>query len=98
MCWAAEKFATVDLGDKQLNKRLVKVVQQCADKPTQSIPTAAGGWGDTAAAYRMLDNKRCDWREVLEAHGYCTTQRMAALPVVRRTRGRHFRADLNVGF
>ena len=97
MSWAAEKFATVDLGDKQLNKRLVKVVQQWADKPTQSIPTAAGVWGDTAAAYRMLDNKCCDWREVLEAHSHCTTQRMAALPVVRRTRVRHFRADRNVG-
>ena len=82
MSWAAEEFATVDLGDKRLNKRLIKVVQQWADKPTQSIPTAAGGWGDTAAAYRMLDNKRCDWREVLEAHSHCTTQRMAALPVV----------------
>ena len=67
---------------ERLNKRLVKVVQQWADKPTQSIPTAAGGWGDMAAAYRMLDNKRCDWREILEAHSQCTTQRMAALPVV----------------
>ena len=56
MSWAAEEFATVDLGDKRLNKRLVKVVQQWADKPSQSIPTASGGWGDTAAAYRMLDN------------------------------------------
>ena len=46
MSWAAEEFATVDLGDKRLNKRLVKVVQQWADKPSQSIPTASGGWGD----------------------------------------------------
>ena len=30
----------------------------------------------------MLDNKRCDWREILEAHSQCTTQRMTALPVV----------------
>ena len=82
MSWAAEEFATVDLGDKRLNKRLVKVVQQWADKPTQSIPTASGCWGDTAAAYRLLDNKRCDWREILEAHSHCTTQRMTALPVV----------------
>ena len=51
-------------------------------QPEHSIPTAAGGWGDTAAACRMLDNKRCDWREVLEAHSHCTTQRMTALPVV----------------
>ena len=30
----------------------------------------------------MLDNERCDWREILEAHSQCTTQRMTALPVV----------------
>ena len=82
MNWAAEEFATVDLGDKRLNKRLVKVAQQWADKPSQSIPTASGGWGDTAAAYRMLENERCDWREILGAHSQCTVQRMAALPVV----------------
>jgi hypothetical protein len=82
MSWAAEEFATVDLGDKRLNKRLVKVAQQWADKPSQSIPTAAGGWGDTAAAYRMLDNPRCDWREILGAHCHSTTERMSALPVV----------------
>ena len=82
MNWAAEEFATVDLGDKRLNKRLVKVAQQWADKPSQSIPTASGGWGDTAAAYRMLENERCDWREILGAHSQCTMQRMAALPVV----------------
>ena len=32
MSWAAEEFATVDLGDKRLNKRLVKLTQQLADK------------------------------------------------------------------
>ena len=33
-------------------------------------------------AYRMLDNERCDWREIIEAHGRCTLQRMTGLPVV----------------
>ena len=82
MSWAAEEFATVELGDKRLNKRLVKLAQQLADKPTASIPGACGGWGDTAAAYRMLDNERCDWREIIETHGRCAVQRMAGLPVV----------------
>ena len=82
MNWAAEEFATVELGDKRLNKRLVKLAQQLADKPTASIPGACGGWGDTAAAYRMLDNERCDWREIIETHGRCAVQRMAGLPVV----------------
>ena len=82
MSWAAEEFATVELGEKRLNKRLVKLAQQLADKPTASIPGACGGWGDTAAAYRMLDNERCDWREIIETHGRCAVQRMAGLPVV----------------
>lgn len=71
MTWAAEEFATVELGDKRLNSRLVKLAEQLAAKPTASIPGACGGWGDTAAAYRMLDNERCDWREIIEAHGRC---------------------------
>ena len=50
MGWAAEEFATVDLGDKRLNNRLVKLAGQLAAKPTLSIPGACGGWGDTAAA------------------------------------------------
>lgn len=80
--WGEDEFATLDLGDERLNKRLVKMVQQLAAKPTASIPAACGGWGDTAAAYRMLDNERCDWREILQAHGHCTEQRMAELNVV----------------
>lgn len=82
MSWAADEFATVELGDKRLNSRLVKLAQQLAAKPTASIPAACGGWGDTAAAYRMLDNERCDWREIIESHGRCSMQRMADLPVV----------------
>ena len=82
MNWAAQEFETVELGDKRLNNRLVKLVQQLAAHPTASIPGACGGWGDTAAAYRLLDNERCDWREIIETHGRCAVQRMADLPVV----------------
>jgi hypothetical protein len=80
--WAAEEFETVQLGDKRLNSRLIKLAEQLAAKPEASIPSACGGWGDTAAAYRLLDNERCDWREIIEAHGRCAMQRMAELPVV----------------
>jgi len=82
MAWAAEEFGTVDLGDKRLNNRLIKLAEQLAAKPTASIPGACGGWGDTAAAYRMLDSERVDWREIIEAHGRCAEQRMSGLPVV----------------
>lgn len=82
MTWAKEEFATVDLGDKRLNNRLMKLAEQLGAKPTASIPAACGGWGDTAAAYRLLDNERCDWREIIEAHGRRAVQRMAGLAVV----------------
>ena len=82
MTWAAEEFATAELGDKRLNSRLVKLAEQLAAKPTASIPGACGGWGDTAAAYRMLGNERCDWREIIETHGRCAVQRMAGRSVV----------------
>ena len=82
MSWSEEEFAMVNLGDARLNKRLMKMLEQFADKPTASIPAASGGWGDTQAAYRMLDNKRCDWREILQTHATSTTQRMAGHKVV----------------
>lgn len=40
------------------------------------------GWGDTAAAYRLLDNERCEWREIIEAHGRCALQRVTGRSVV----------------
>lgn len=82
MGWAQQEWATADLGDRRLNRRLVKVAQQLADKPTASIPAACGGWADTAGAYRMLGNDRFDWRDVLEPHAQCTLQRMAGQSLV----------------
>ena len=77
MGWAAKEWGTADLGDARLNRRLIKVAQQLADKPTASIPQACGSWADTAGAYRMLSNDSFDWRDVIEPHARCTMQRMA---------------------
>lgn len=82
MGWAEQEWATADLGDRRLNRRLIKVAQQLADKPTASIPGACGGWTDTAGAYRMFSNDSFDWRDVLEAHARCTMQRMAGESLV----------------
>jgi len=82
MGWAEQEWAMADLGDERLNRRLVKVAQQLADKPSQSIPTACGPWADTIGAYRLLSNDRFDWRAVLEPHVHATMQRMAPEPVV----------------
>jgi hypothetical protein len=89
MSWAKEEFAQADLGDKRLNKRLIKLVEQFADKPTASIPGACGGWAETQAAYRFFnqakdsdDESTLDWFDILNPHTECTEFRIRKHPVV----------------
>lgn len=56
--WAVEEFGGVELGDARLNKRLIKLASDFADKPTASIPGACSGWAETQAAYRFFDQAR----------------------------------------
>lgn len=55
MTWSEEEFAGADLGDKRLNRRLMKLAERFADKPTASIPGACPDWSETQAAYRFFD-------------------------------------------
>ena len=55
MTWAEEEFAGADLGDKRLNRRLMKLTERFADKPTASIPGACSDWSETQAVYRFFD-------------------------------------------
>jgi hypothetical protein len=43
---------------------------------------ASGGWAETKAAYRLLDNPALEWRELLEVHTQRTRERMIGQPVV----------------
>ncbi len=66
----------VELGDARRTRRLIKLVDDLSAVPTGSIPRASGGWAETKAAYRLLDNEALDWREILEAHTRRTGERM----------------------
>lgn len=77
-----EEFAAANLGDGRLNKRLIKLVDRFADKPTASIPGACTGWAETQGAYRFLSHKRIDWEDILAPHMKCTEARMRQHPVV----------------
>jgi hypothetical protein len=61
---------------------LIKLVDDLSAQPTGSIPLACGGWAETKAAYRLLDNPAVEWREILEVHTTRTVERMAGQPVV----------------
>ena len=81
MNWAQEEMQTADLGDKRLNGRAAKVLEQLGAHPRQSIPTACGGWAETMGAYRFFDNAKATFESVLAPHRDATLERMAACPV-----------------
>ena len=70
------------LGDARRTRRLIRLVEDLSAQPLASLPVASGGWAETKAAYRLLDNDALDWREVLEVHTRRTGERMQGHPVV----------------
>jgi len=74
--WVVEEMKTAALRDKRLNKRLEVILDQLARRPAASIPSACGGYAETAAAYRFFDNEKVTFEEVLQPHIEATQQRM----------------------
>src|SRR5215470_3250343 len=82
MSWATEEFADLDLGDRRLNRRAMKLAEDFAKQPTASIPGCCDGWAETQAAYRFFANDQVDWQPLLDPHWQRSQARMAAHPVV----------------
>ena len=66
--WASEEMKTADLPDKRLNERLAIVLSELAGQPTASIPVECGGYAEMAAAYRLFENERLCFEDVLQPH------------------------------
>ena len=80
--WVVEEMAATDLKDDRLNDRLREVLSQLAARPTASIPAACGGRAEMEAAYRLFDNEKVSFENILEPHQEKTRARMAATEVV----------------
>jgi hypothetical protein len=80
--WVKAEMKTVDLSDKRLNERLRLVLSQLAERPTASIPAACGGNAEMTAAYRLFDNEKATFENILEPHADATKHRIAAQPTV----------------
>ena len=80
--WVEEEFEALDLGDPRRDRRAKALLKRLAAKPTESIPGACDGWGETIGAYRFLGNPEIDWTEVMAPHWQCTAARMRSCPVV----------------
>jgi hypothetical protein len=79
--WVMDEMKTVELHDKRLDSRLRTVLAQLADRPTASIPAACGGHAEMTAAYRLFDNEKATFEDILLAHADATRLRIAAQSV-----------------
>ncbi|MFB2917229.1 MULTISPECIES: transposase DNA-binding-containing protein, partial [Aerosakkonema] len=75
MSWAAEELKHAELGDKRRNKRLIKIVEDLAACPEESIPQASRDAAAVQGAYDFFDNPRIKASDILAAHTKSTIER-----------------------
>ena len=72
-----DEVRKVDLGDKRLNKRLGKIMEELGDKPNLSIPGATHSRAEMEAAYRFFDNAKVSPQKILQPHFDATLERIS---------------------
>ncbi len=74
---AVGAFADLDLGDPRRDKRVHELVRDLARAPSASVPAALGGDSKVQAAYRLMNNPRVTFPELLETQAAVTSARAA---------------------
>lgn len=77
-----DEFAGADLNDLRRSRRLAKVALALSKSPASSISAASGGWGETMAAYRLLNCGDFAPKALIAPHGRATAARCAGHPCV----------------
>jgi hypothetical protein len=75
--WVRQEFARADLGDKRLDRRLVRTAELLAKAPSAPINEACGAWASTQASYRLFNNPKASPAKILEPHWKSTAERMS---------------------
>ena len=73
--WATGELADVDLGDRRLDARLIKLCGRFSEAPESPINQACADWAETKAAYRFFQNDKADAGKILSAHRNKTAER-----------------------
>jgi len=72
-----DEMQSVDLRDKRLEQRLVKLLDTLSQSSSASIPAACHDRAEMVAAYRFFDNDKVGFEEVLAPHIEATHDRLA---------------------
>lgn len=82
MGWATEEFSEVQLGDKRLDTRLIKLFDTLSEAPESPINQACEDWSETKAAYRFFQNDNVDVDKIMAAHRAKTAKRIEGKRIV----------------
>jgi len=66
--WVGQETAACQFGDKRLDNRFVRLVDDLWRSVGQPIPYACQDWANTKAAYRFLSNDRVTEADILSGH------------------------------
>jgi hypothetical protein len=70
----------LELGEKRLEKRLVKIISDFSQNPTASIPEFCGDWAATKATYAFFKNPTSGTEAILLAQSRATRERIQGQP------------------
>lgn len=74
--WYEEEFASLNLGDKRLDERFLKICARFNETPQAIISHAIQGFHQCKAAYRFWRNDQVTSKALLDAHGNSIKKRI----------------------
>ncbi len=77
-----DEVRDAEFGDKRLNKRVAKVIDELGSNPSLSIPGATKARAEMEAAYRFFDNDKVSPEKILEPHVEATRRRISQSDLV----------------
>ena len=80
---AASEFEAASLGDKRLDRRLVKIGERLSAAPEDSFPKLATTEAEREAMYRFFQNDSIAYTDILAPHIHATSERCEHEGLVR---------------
>lgn len=74
--WYEKEFGTINIGDKRLNKRAIKIAGDLSNQLSAPINQASEDWSATKAAYNFFDNDKVKPDKIYAPHIENTITRM----------------------
>ena len=80
--WITKELAGIELGDKRLNTRVLKLLDAASKQPQSSLNTMFHTRKEIQACYRFFSNDLVTESKVIEPHLQQTQERVRQQPVV----------------